>query len=213
MLACDDVRLMKTFTYHILTAALALAVFHGTATAAAPEQTIKNLNTAFQGESNATNRYAIFAKKAEDEGFAQVAKLFRAASASEAIHRDTHKEAILKLGGTVATFQLDPVTPGATANNLRAAIKGETHERDTMYPEFLALAKVDDAQPAIRTLQFALAAEKEHAKLYQQALDTLGKNAPADYYVCQVCGMTLTELPAKKCPSCRKSRDEYKKIG
>jgi rubrerythrin len=58
----------------------------------------------------------------------------------------------------------------------------------------------------------AVAAEKEHAKLYQEALDNLGKNASKDYYVCQVCGMTLTELPAKKCPSCRKSRDEYKKI-
>ena len=196
----------------MLAAAIALAVFPGSVSATVSEQTLKNLNTAFQGESNAANRYATFAKKADEEGFAQVAKLFRAASAAEAIHRDTHKEAILKLGGTVATFQLDPVTPGATADNLRAAIKGETHERDTMYPEFLALAKADDAEAAIRTLQFALAAEKEHAKLYQQALDTIGKNAPADYYVCQVCGMTLTELPAKKCPSCRKSRDEYKKI-
>ena len=81
-----------------------------------------------------------------------------------------------------------------------------------MYPEFLAVAKADDARAAIRTLEFAVAAEKEHAKLYQEALDNLGKNAPKDYYVCQVCGMTLTELPAKKCPSCRKSRDEYKKI-
>ncbi len=212
MVGMQGCGVMKTILCHMLAAAVALAVFPGSASATVSEQTLKNLNTAFQGESNATNRYALFAKKADQEGLPQVAKLFRAASASEAIHRDTHKEAILKLGGTVATFQLDPVTPGATADNLRAAIKGETHERDTMYPEFLALAKADDAEAAIRTLQFALAAEKEHAKLYQQALDTIGKNAPADYYVCQVCGMTLTELPAKKCPSCRKSRDEYKKV-
>lgn len=197
----------------MLAAALALAVFSGSAFAAVSEQTIKNLNAAFQGESNAANRYAIFAKKADEEGFAQVARLFRAASASEAIHRECHKDAIVKLGGTVATFQLDPVTAESTADNLRAAIKGESYERDTMYPEFLALAKKDDAKAAIRTFQFALAAEKEHAKLYQQALDTLGTNITADYYVCQVCGMTLTALPAKKCPSCHKSRNEYKKIG
>lgn len=203
---------MKIILSHILAATIALAVFTGSASAAVSEQTIKNLNAAFQGESNASNRYALFAKKAEDEGFPQVAKLFRAASASEAIHRDTHKAAILALGGTVATFQLDPVTPGATADNLKAAIKGESYERDTMYPEFLAVAKADNAQPAVRTLQFALAAEKEHAKLYQLALDTLGKNAPADYFVCQICGMTLTELPAKTCPTCHKNRDEYKKI-
>lgn len=182
------------------------------ASAKVSEQTLKNLNAAFQGESNAANRYGKFAEKAAAEGNAQVAKLFRAASAAEAIHRDTHKAAITELGGTANTFELDAVEPGTTADNLRAAIKGETYERDKMYPGFLTTAKADDASAAIRTLEFALAAEKEHAKLYQDALDNLGKNAKADYYVCQVCGMTVTEMPAKKCRSCRQSRDKYKMI-
>lgn len=194
------------------TLALAAAILPLNAASTASPQTIKNLNTAFQGESNAANRYAEFAKKAEAEGLAQVAKLFRAASAAESIHRDTHKAAILELGGTVESFKLDPVVPASTAENLKAAIKGESYERDTMYPEFLAVAKADNARAAIRTLQFAAAAEKEHALLYQKALDQLGQNVPEDYFVCQVCGMTLTELPAKKCPSCRKGREEYKKI-
>ncbi len=195
----------------IATVALALLLPAGAEAKVSP-QTLQNLNTAYQGESNAANRYAIFAEKAASEGYPQVAKLFRAASAAETVHRNTHKTTIVELGGTVATFQLEPVTPGTTADNLKASIKGETYERDTMYPQFLATAKADDATPAMRTLQFAAAAEAEHAKLYQQALDTLGKNASVNYYVCQVCGMTLTELPAKKCPSCRKSRDEYKEI-
>lgn len=176
------------------------------------EQTLKNLNTAFQGESNACNRYAAFAKKADEEGNAQVAKLFRATSAAEAIHRDTHKAAIVELGGTAGNFKLDEVTPGTTAENLKGAIKGEIYERDTMYPGFLATAKSDDAKAAIRSFQFAVTAEKGHAILYQKALDTLGNNASADYYVCQVCGLTLTALPAKRCPSCRQSPDKYKKI-
>jgi len=176
------------------------------------EQTLKNLNSAWQGESNAANRYGKFAEKAVTDGHPQVAKLFRAAAASEAIHRDTHKASILELGGTATPFQLDAVTPGTTAENLQAAIKGETYERDTMYPGFLAVAKTDDAAPAIRAIEFALAAEKEHATLYQDALANLGKNTKADYYVCQVCGMTVTELPAKKCRSCRQSRDKYQMI-
>ncbi|MEI8312319.1 MAG: rubrerythrin family protein [Verrucomicrobiota bacterium] len=192
--------------------ALAAALLPVSGASGVPAQTIKNLNTAFQGESNASNRYAAFAKKAEAEGLGQVAKLFRAASASEAIHRDTHKAAIIKLGGTVDSFKLDEVVPGTTAENLKAAIKGESYERDTMYPEFLAAAKAEDAKPAIRAFQFAAAAEKEHAKLYQLALDQLGKNPPQDYYVCQVCGMTLTALPAKKCPVCHNGLDEFKKI-
>ncbi len=194
--------------------AIGLTAFTLTTTLAAQasEQTLKNLNTAFEGESNAANRYAAFAKKADGDGYPQVAKLFRAASAAEAIHRDTHKAAILELGGVPATFQLEKVSPGSTEENLKAAIKGESYERDTMYPEFLALAKADDARAAIRTLEFAVAAEKEHALLYSEALATLGKNAPANYYVCRVCGMTLTEMPLKKCPSCRKSKDEYQQI-
>lgn len=176
------------------------------------QQTLKNLNEAFQGESNASHRYAKFAEKAEADGFSQVARLYRATSASEAIHRDTHKAAILKLGGTVATFELETVTPGTTAENLEASIKGESYERDTMYPDFIAQAKKDDARPAMRTFGFAIAAEKEHAKLYQAALASLGKNKATDYYVCNVCGMTLTALPAKKCPSCHKGREEFKLI-
>lgn len=196
----------------LLAVALASALLPASGASSVPQQTIKNLNTAFQGESNASNRYAAFAKKAESEGFGQVAKLFRAASASEAIHRDTHKAAILKLGGTVDSFKLDEVVTGTTAENLKAAIKGESYERDTMYPEFLAAAKADDAKPAIRAFQFAAAAEKEHAKLYQEALDQLGKNPPQEYYVCQVCGMTLTSLPAKKCTVCHNGLGEFKKI-
>jgi len=191
---------------------LAMSALPAFAASAASPQTIKNLNTAFQGESNASDRYAAFAKAAAAEGHAQVAKLFRAASAAEAIHRDTHKEAIIKLGGTVEPFQLEPVKPGTTAENLKAAIKGESYERDTMYPEFIAAAKADNAKPAVRTLQFALAVEKEHAVLYQAALDQLGHNPPQDYFVCQVCGATLTALPEKKCPVCRNGLDEFQQI-
>lgn len=180
--------------------------------AATATETIKNLNAAYQGESNAANRYQKFAEAADKEGFPQVAKLFRAASAAEAIHRDTHKQAIKKLGGKVETFQIDEVVVKSTADNLREAIKGESYERDSMYPEFLATAKAEDARVAIRSFQFAVEAETEHAKLYQAALDNLGKNPVEDYYVCDVCGMTLTKLPDKKCPSCRKGVENYKKI-
>ncbi len=131
---------MKTPT-HFLTAlgltCCALLVLAANTQAKSSEQTIKNLNAAYQGESNASNRYAKFAEKADAEGYSQVAKLFRAASTAEAIHRDTHKAAILELGGVVETFQLDPVKPGTTEENLKAAIKGESYERDTMYPGLL----------------------------------------------------------------------------
>lgn len=193
----------------IATSALSGTAFAGTASTA----TLKNLNAAFQGESNAQNRYQAFAQKAEAEGYTQVAKLFRAAAAAEAVHRDTHKVTIERLGGKVDSFELDQVKPGSTAENLTAAIKGESYERDTMYPEFLQQAKAENDREAERAFHFAVSAEKQHAALYQQALAELGKNPAVDYYVCPTCGDTSVGRPAnEKCGTCRKPTEKFVKI-
>jgi len=197
-------------TFIILIGAAIAAVT--TAQASVSPKTLDNLNTAFQGESNASHRYEAFAKKADSEGYVYAARLFRAASKAESIHRESHKKAILELGGKINDFKLDEVKPGTTAENLQAAIKGESYERDTMYPEFIALAKKDEAKPALRTLLYAQKAEVEHAKLYQDALDNLGKNADLTIYVCKVCGYTVNKLPASNCPSCRESVSNYELI-
>lgn len=202
---------MKNRILACLVATVALAV--NAVAASASAETINNLNAAFRGESNANSRYTAFAAKAAAEGQTQVAKLFRAAAAAEAIHRDTHKATILKLGGTVDTFAFDPVTPGTTAENLQAAIKGETYERDTMYPAFLQLAKTENNRDAERSFHFAVSAEREHAKLYTEALAQLGKNPAVDYYVCPVCGDTTAGLPSKeKCGTCRQPTAKFLQI-
>ena len=202
---------MKNKLFACLTAALALTV--NAVAGSASAETIKNLNTAFQGESNASHRYAAFAQKADAEGFAQTAKLFRAASAAEAVHRDTHRATILELGGSLAVFSLETVAPATTADNLQSAIKGESYESDTMYPGFIALAKSENNRAAERSFHFAVSAEKEHAALYADALAQLGKNPAVDYYVCPTCGETVAGLPNKdKCPTCRKPTDKFNKI-
>lgn len=175
-------------------------------------QTLENLNTAFQGESNAAHRYEAFAKKADAEGHGQAAHLFRAAARAETIHRENHKQAILALGGKIKDFKLDELNVGATAENLQAAIKGETYERDTMYPAFLKQAKEDGAKEATRTFLYAEKAEAEHAKLYRGALENLAQPQDAPIYVCKVCGYTTTKLPERNCPSCRESVSEYEKM-
>jgi len=109
-------------------------------------------------------------------------------------------------------IKLDEVKVGTTKENLEAAIKGESHERDARYPEFLSQANQDKATAAVRSFTFAVNAEKEHAKLYQDALDNLGHNAATDYFVCSVCGFTTTQLPAKNCPSCHNGVEKFLKI-
>ena len=174
-------------------------------------KTIANLNVAYRGESNASHHYERFAEQAEREGYAQVARLFRAASKAEAIHRDAHRAAIIKLGGKPDEFALDEVKVGATRENLAAAIRGETHERDVMYPEFIKQARAEQAKPAIRTMEYALAAETEHARLYQEALDQLGNTQETPLYVCEVCGYTTTTLP-ERCPTCAARKEKFIKF-
>lgn len=201
---------MKLNLFSLLGAALVAAVIP--VQAKVSQQTLNNLNTAFQGESNAAHRYEAFAKKADAEGYAQAARLFRAAAKAETIHKENHKQAILALGGKVEDFKLDELNVGSTADNLKAAIKGESYERDTMYPDFLKQAKADGDKEAVRTLLYAQKAEAEHARLYQQTLDNLGQTQDLPLYVCKVCGYTTTKLPDRSCPSCREPVSNYERV-
>jgi rubrerythrin len=161
-------------------------------------QTERNLLVAFAGESQADRKYLAFAKRAEEEGHLQVAKLFRAAAEAETVHAHAH---LRVLGGV-----------GDTAANLKAAIGGETHEFTTMYPDMIRQATREGFDTALKSFTFANAVEKLHAELYQRALDTLGKNAPADYYVCQVCGNTLQAAPDGPCAICGSGRSAFRQI-
>jgi rubrerythrin len=183
-----------------------------TLAAAASGTTLQNLNTAYRGESNAANRYREFARKAETENFKQAAKLFRAACASEEIHRKIIERAILKMGGQIATFKLDGVPQVSTADNLRNAIKSESAESATLYAKFLTTARADNEKSAIRAFNYALEAEKKHAEYFRQALDRIGDELPITCYLCKDCGLLLTQLPAKKCPVCREGLKEFKII-
>jgi rubrerythrin len=165
--------------------------------------TLDNLQTAFNGESNANARYLAFARKADEEGFGEVASLFRAAAKAEEVHARNHGDVIRKMGATPA-LNLEPIEVKTTHENLKAAIAGEKYERDIMYPEFVEVAKRQKATAAIRTFTYALKVEAVHAVLYQDALDNLLKRTGKrhTYYVCPDCGNTLEELSILTCMVC-----------
>lgn len=171
--------------------------------------TLANLQTAFNGESNAQARYLEFAKKADGEGFAGVASLFRAAAHAEGIHAANHAHVIRKMGADPTAF-LEKVQVNSTRDNLKAAIEGEMHERDVMYPEFIKAAQNEGNKPAIRTFQHALEAEAEHARLYTDALATLATKKPkTNYMVCTVCGFTAEKLDGSRCPVCHNPKEKF----
>ncbi len=177
----------------------------------AGKTTLDNLQAAFNGESNAKAKYDAFAVKADEEGYKSVAALFRAASASEAIHAKKHAAAIKKLNAEpLATVGKPEVK--STKENLEAALAGETYEKETMYPGFIAQAEAENNKGAAMSFKGAVAAEAEHAKMYKQALSELDawKSAGKEFMVCQICGYTLFSDPTMlKCPVCAAPREKF----
>ncbi len=173
-------------------------------------KTLDNLQAAFNGESNAHARYLAFAKKADADGLAPIASLFRAAARAEEIHAANHAVVIRKLGADPQA-KIEEPTVGSTKDNLAAAIKGESYERDTMYPEFIKAALSERQSDALKSFSYAKAAEAEHAKLYTSALGNVDTaTGPAvTYYVCTVCGYTTTKLDFEKCPACFSPKEKY----
>jgi len=174
---------------------------------AAQAETIKNLQAAYNGETNAHVRYLAFAKQADQEGYKQVAILFKAAATAEAIHAANHGAVLREMGATpMAKIETPTVT--TTKANLEAAITGETYERIKMYPEFIKQAKEADENAAIKTFTYAQEAEAEHAKYYSEALANLAnwKEAKLGFYVCPECGYTTSSLDFENCPECETAK-------
>jgi len=164
-------------------------------------KSIENLKIAFAGESQANRKYLAFAKKADEENYHQIAKLFRAAAAAETVHALNHFRA------------MDGVK--TTAENLEAAIAGENYEVVSMYPPMLAEAESEGDKRATRSFNYALQVEKIHETLYRKARELLGKGKDSpetEYYVCPVCGFTHEGPMTEKCPVCSTPSERFEKI-
>jgi rubrerythrin len=161
-------------------------------------KTEKDLQDAFAGESQANRKYLAFAKKADQEGYKQIAKLFRAAAEAETVHAHNH---LRELGGIKSTKE-----------NLLEAIDGESYEFQKMYPQMIEDARAEDKKGAERSFSYANEVEKVHADLYKKALENLGSNPDVDYYVCQVCGYTAEGEAPDQCPVCKSKKQMFRKV-
>jgi rubrerythrin len=162
------------------------------------DQSKRNLGEAFAGESKANRRYVAFAQVAEEEGFSNVARLFRAVAESETIHAINHMKAL----GEIKT----------TVENVEEAWRGEKDEYTSMYPMFIDQAKRDANNDALKSFFWANEAEKTHGEFYEKALGALreGKDVTlGDLHICTVCGYTVEGTPPETCPNCGEGRDKF----
>jgi len=162
-------------------------------------KTEQYLKEAFAGESQANRKYLAFAAKADQEGYPQVARLFRAAAEAETIHAHNHLRALNGIR--------------STRENLLEAVDGETHEFTKMYPEMIEAAKAEGHKVGQRSFSYANEVEKIHARLYQSLLDNLGKLGETyPYYICPVCGLTAEKDAPAICPVCGTKGSMFRRV-
>ncbi|MCZ7555214.1 MAG: rubrerythrin family protein [Bacteroidia bacterium] len=160
-------------------------------------ETKEHLKEAFAGESQANQKYRAFAKKAEREGYPNIAKLFRTTAEAERIHAEGHFAALEGIG--------------STAENLKAAIDGETYEYQEMYPPMLETAEAA-AHRARTMFGYAVKAEEVHAQLYALALKAAEEGRDlevSEFWLCPVCGHIEFGTPPDKCPICGLKSEKF----
>jgi rubrerythrin len=164
-------------------------------------KTDDNLKNAFAGESQANRKYLAFSKKAEEDGFPNVAKLFRAVAEAETVHAINH----LKVMGAVKS----------TKENIESAIGGEIYEFTEMYPQFIKASTQESVNAATNSFNLANKVEKIHGGLYNKALESVKDKKDIDkkeLFVCQVCGNTVEGEAPGVCPICGAPKDQFKRI-
>ena len=180
------------------------------------KKTLLNVLQAYIGESQARNRYYLYAKTAKKEGYEQIAALFLEISEQEKTHgknffrmyKRLQKE--LNITGDEVTLEKVhvPTVYDTTIENLKAAIAGEHMENSKLYPEFANLAE-EEGYPKIATQIRAISkAEEHHEEIYSKLLKeleagTIFKKDEKIWWVCRECGYIHygKEAP-KNCPSC-----------
>lgn len=163
------------------------------------EETEKNLAYAFAAESKASVRNESFARKAEAEGYVQIARLFRAISEAESVHARRY---LLLMRGKI----------GSTEENLASAFEHEIKANVEEYPRLIKAASDEGARSVFTAFSQSRDVEDRHAELYKKAMNDMLSERETDYYVCQVCGYVSDDEAPEKCPVCGAVQPKFKKM-
>ena len=163
------------------------------------DKTDKNLAYAFAAESKASVRNATFARKADMEGYSQIARLFRAVSDAESIH--AHRYLLLMRGKI-----------GSTEENLETAFQNEIKANVEEYPKLIKDASAEGNKSVLKAFSQARDVESLHAELYKKALNDMVSDRETDYYVCQVCGYISEDEAPEKCPVCGAVIERFNRV-
>ncbi|MBU0507204.1 rubrerythrin family protein [bacterium] len=175
--------------------------------------TLDNLQMGYRAEINSHRRYLEYGKRADEEGYHQVASMFRAVARGEEIHAANIAAVIGKMGLTPEKDE-EPLIVMSTRENLEFAAADQVYEKDTMYPAFIEQARKERNEAAVQVFSQALAAEPTHLAWYQQVLKDLDgdKGENVEFFVCSHCGKTARPLNEATCSVCSAPREGFEKV-
>lgn len=184
--------------------------------------TIAVLKEAARDETRACQTYQAYSRKAYEENYPGIARLFIALATSESIHAANFNSILTDLGSTPPEMEAETMEVGSTRANLKRAAEVELHEIETKYPAILDRLAPEYHEAAMRFITYAWKAEQQHRALIKKIRSGTGfffyllarkiEDTDADFVVCQYCGSTLVEIPPDICPICGKPAVLYKKI-
>lgn len=208
--------MLRRATFLIAAGSLLLTLVSPAAAASKvkPAKTVEDLRTACRVESNARARYLAFAQKADEEGFGEVASLFRAAARAEEIEVNNQAAVIKKLGAVdYPAAMTTPVVKSTRENLIASAAPGEEYAGD-MYSRFIKTAKAGSNQDAATAFFYAAESWTQNEVLFHKALLGLDnmKGKSRTYYVCTVCGYTAERPVPKTCETCASRAEKYEAV-
>ncbi|MBC8419826.1 MAG: rubrerythrin family protein [Desulfobacterales bacterium] len=163
------------------------------------EKTERNLAYAFAAESKAAIRNEAFAKKADSEGYPQIARLFRAVSDAESVHARRY---LLLMRGKI----------GTTEENIETAFQNEIKANVEEYPRLIKDASDEGKENVSKAFTLSRDVETRHAELYKKAMNDMLADRETEYYVCQVCGYVNEDKAPDNCPVCGAVKGKFKLV-
>lgn len=175
--------------------------------------TVDNVQSSYADECNAHALYLEFAKKADEEGYHQVASMFRAVARAEEVHAQGFADLIKSSGGTPHAEVEAPVVK-STKENLEAAVASEDFDKDVKYPRFIQQATKEHNKVAEVCFTYSKVAEAEHAAIYDQALNDLDayRGGSQNFLVCPRCGKTTVAMNNPTCPTCHTPKEQFVRV-
>jgi len=159
------------------------------------EKIKKMMHEAFTGEAKANLKLMVFAEKAEEEGYPQIAKLFKVIALSESIHGKRALRYLKELKNT--------------EENLKESFESETKVAEHHYEDFIKRSTEVDDRAALTIFTQTRDVEEIHAKLYKEAMNHMLEDVDTVYYVCDVCGYVSDGVLPEECPVCGVSKDKF----